>query len=559
MKHNPVPFGSVAPVLPVVPVVPVVLMGPPASGKSALGRALAEALGRSFADVDERVAAEAGQSVAHIFATEGEAGFRARERRVFTSLLAEGVGVIAAGGGTLLDDGLRRRTLREAVVLSLEAPRQTLVERARSAGGARPLLAGDVEERLAALLQARAAVYAECHARVATGGSLEEAVKAARAALDDVGRSRALVMPLGERSYRIHQEPLARLAERVKALGASQALVVTDARVWAALADRRPRLGVTSGSHEVERVVLAGRGDADKTLSSLERIWDAALAAGLDRQSMLVGVGGGVVTDVTGFAAATLLRGVRFASAPTTLLSMVDASVGGKTGIDHPRGKNLIGAFHQPSVVVCDVEVLPTLPVREVRAGLAEVAKIALCRDARLLDRLAADRERLARCDLEAIGDVVGPAIQAKIDVVAADEREGGLRELLNFGHTIGHAIEQASDWSLPHGECVALGMRAALDLGRELGVTPAEVADEAMALLDALALPSRPALPADVPLDLARCEAALESDKKKRGGELRFVLLEGRGASRVVPVPRSQVLRALTRLVDGRLQDGNG
>ncbi len=291
-------------------------------------------------------------------------------------------------------------------------------------------------------------------------------------------------------------------------------------------------------------MVLRGDRDADKTLPGLASVWDAALSAGVDRDAVVVGLGGGVVTDLAGFAAATLLRGLRSVACPTTLLAMVDASVGGKTAIDHPHGKNLIGAFHQPRLVLCDPRVLSTLPARQLREGLAEVAKIALCASAPLMAQLERDHQRLAGLDLDAIMELIPRAIQEKIDIVTVDEQEHGARELLNFGHTIGHAIERACAYSLPHGEAVSLGMRAEIDLGQRLGVTSSRIAADALALLDALALPRE--LPAT--FDRAQAAAALLSDKKRRDGALRLVLLD-EPAPRVLPVPQAEVLAAIDRL----------
>lgn len=519
---------------------PVVLVGPPASGKSALAAALAERLGRTFADVDDIVTREADRTIAAIFAAEGEAGFRVRERRAVEAALTDGTGVIATGGGSLLDPTLRRRVLREAHVLSLDAPLSVLVERARRTEGARPLLDGDLAARLVDLLEARRDAYTEAHASIDGDAALDVVVERALAAIDDLERSPTLVMPLGHRTYRVHVEAIANLGERARALAPSAIVLVTDAKVERALHERFP------GLDDARRVVLSGRADRDKTLASVTRVWDAALEVGIDRAALVVGVGGGGVTDLAGFAAATLLRGVRYASAPTTLLAMVDASVGGKTGFDHALGKNLIGAFHQPSVVVCDPTCLSSLPARDVRAGLAEIVKIALVRDADLLGHIDADRGRLSRCDLDAVSALVPGAVQAKIDVVVQDEREAGERELLNFGHTVGHALEAAAGRRLPHGECVAIGMRAALDLGERLGVTPKEVAASAHALLDAVGLPAS----APPSLDEGLAARALESDKKRRGGELRFVLLEGPGRASVQPVPRSEALWSLERVL---------
>jgi shikimate kinase/3-dehydroquinate synthase len=529
---------------------PIVLTGPPASGKTALAPRLAARLGLEHADVDAEVEREAGRTIAGIFAAEGEAGFRTRERRAFEALLShDPPRVIAAGGGALLDRGLRHAVLRRAWVLSLDAPLDVLAARAVQLAGARPLLSGDVRARLATLFEARAGAYAEAHARVPAGTAPEATEQAALDALTDLARHPALVVPLGTRTYRVHVAPLATLGPRVRALGPSAAVLVTDARVARVTGGE----GALGGLDPRARVVLPGRGERDKTLGSVRRIWDAALEAEIDRAAVVVGVGGGVVTDLAGFAAATLLRGVRYASAPTTLLAMADASVGGKTGFDHPRGKNLLGAFHQPSVVVCDPRALATLAPRRLREGLAEIAKVALVRDAALVARLARESARLARGDLEAIEAVLPAAIQAKVDVVAHDEREAGERMVLNFGHTLGHAIERAAGYTLPHGECVAMGMHGALEIGLRLGVTPPAVAEEARALLDALGLPRR--APPGIPR--AAALAALRSDKKRVGTTLRFVLCDAVGSAVTTAVPGELAADALDALLETRPRRG--
>jgi shikimate kinase/3-dehydroquinate synthase len=525
------------------PLLHAVLSGPPASGKSSLGQALAERLGRPFIDTDARVEAMTGRSIPELFADLGEASFRSIERRALEEALSTSVpAVLSTGGGTLLDRPLRRRVLREAHVLGLSVSPEALLARIQTTPASRPLLAADPAPRLSALLDARAEAYAEVHATVPADGPFDRVLDDLGAALSELERFRTLVMPLGSRTYRVHLAPLSRLLRLSDACRPTARLLVSDARVEAALPE------VRSLASELPHVLLPGLGDADKTLESLSRVWDAALSLNLDRRALLLGVGGGVVTDLAGFAAATLLRGVRAAHAPTTLLSMVDASVGGKTGIDHPTGKNLIGAFHQPAFVLCDTDALRTQPPRDLRAGLAEVAKIALVRDRNLLAHLARDAKRLRDLDLEALSSVVPAAIQAKIDVVAEDEREDGVRALLNFGHTLGHALEHGCDYRMPHGACVSVGMWGALALGERLGFTPRAVADEARALLSALGLPAQ----AEGPVDASAAHGALFRDKKRQGGALRFIFLTDTGAGGVFPVPELDARAALDGLLAG-------
>jgi 3-dehydroquinate synthase len=253
----------------------------------------------------------------------------------------------------------------------------------------------------------------------------------------------------------------------------------------------------------------------------------------------IVGVGGGATTDHAGFAAAVYLRGVPFASVPTTLLAMVDASVGGKTGVDLGAGKNLVGAFHQPKTVVADISFLETLPARELTAGLAEVVKCGFIADADLLELL----ERApAELPPELIAELVTRSVRVKADVVASDETESGRRAILNFGHTVGHALEAASNYQLLHGEAISLGMVAALTLGLRLGVGPAALIERARALLSRLGLP----------VDFERrldgdALAGMLVDKKRRGDTIRFVCVPKPGETRFVDIRPSDIASHLT------------
>jgi 3-dehydroquinate synthase len=278
-------------------------------------------------------------------------------------------------------------------------------------------------------------------------------------------------------------------------------------------------------------------GEAHKDWSSLDAIFDRLLAEGCDRKTVLFALGGGVVGDITGFAAACYMRGVPFVQVPTTLLAQVDSSVGGKTAINHPRGKNMIGAFYQPLRVVCDLAVLDTLPERELSAGLAEVIKYCPIADPALLDWIESNIEALRARERTALAHAVRRSCEIKAEVVAADEREGGRRAILNFGHTFGHAIEAGLGYGRwLHGEAVGCGMVMAADLSRRLGLVDTAFVDRLRALCGRAGLPVRaPSLGgAERWIELMRI------DKKAEGGELRFVLIEqvGRAVVRGVPEP---------------------
>jgi shikimate kinase/3-dehydroquinate synthase len=524
---------------------PLVIWGPPASGKSTLAKQLGRSRGMRVVDVDEEIERASRVSIATLFAAKGEPAFRPLEREHLERALAEGAEVIAVGGGALLDRSFRHALLRRAHVVSLDASRDTLLARVRRQGNARPLLADDPARRLDELLDARGDAYAEVHARIDANGPVRETLGKLRDAAERSSTHAILVVPLGRRTYRVHVGPARLLGAEIAALAPSQIVYVSDARVREHVGGPR-HFGIARTTVELD---LRGRGDREKNLATVSRLWDAALSAGIDRHALVVGVGGGVVTDLAGFVAATLLRGLRYASAPTTLLAMVDASVGGKTGFDHAAGKNLLGAFHQPSLVVCDPAALATVSARERRAGLAEIAKIALACDPALVASLERASDALRTLQPEALAPFIAPAIQAKIDVVVRDEREQGERALLNFGHTIGHAIEHAARFAIPHGECVALGMRAALDVGMCERVTPADVARRANRLLDALGMPHHP----DRALALDDVMTALGRDKKRRNGSLRFVLCEDLGRAVVRPVARANVRAAVRRLLEIR------
>jgi shikimate kinase/3-dehydroquinate synthase len=519
---------------------PVVLSGFMGTGKSTAGPRIAARLGVPFVDTDAEIERAAGERIADLWKREGEAAFRAREAALIGELLGSGAPrVIAVGGGALVAPALRRRAIDTALVVTLSASPEALLARMPDLA-TRPNLAGpDPLARAKELLALRAPAYAECHLSVATDAADANAL--ADAVAQGVARD-PLLVPLGERSYTIDvcvDEP-ARLAEAVRRCSASSLVVVTDANVkaarGAAIAGAIARVGLP-----VREVVLEP-GERNKTLAAVSAVWDAALDARVDRNALVVAAGGGVVGDLAGFAAACLLRGVRFVQAPTTLLSMVDSSVGGKTGFDHATGKNLIGAFHQPSAVVADLAHLSTLSARERAAGLAEVVKIALATDEALLSELEAHAPALARGDVEALRPIVRAAIDAKIRIVRDDERESGPRALLNLGHTIGHALEGHGGFDRwLHGEAVALGTVIEMRATAAMGFTPRDLVDRSAALLAALGLPSAVAA--------AEVQAAwpfVGSDKKRGGSTLALPVVTRAGQAHVRRVPLTELRDAV-------------
>ena len=350
-----------------------------------------------------------------------------------------------------------------------------------------------------------------------------------------------VTVDLGPRSYPIHigSGLLAESSLWTPHLGNGQVMLVTNtmlaprylAPLHAALGDRR-----------ADTLILPD-GETTKTLATAERIWDALLAARCGRDATLIALGGGVIGDLTGFAAACYQRGIDFIQMPTTLLAQVDSSVGGKTGVNHLRGKNMIGAFHQPRCVIADLDTLRTLPERELRAGLAEVIKYGLIADAPFFDWLETNLDALLNRDPRALTHAIAVSCRTKAAIVAADERESGVRALLNLGHTFGHAIETGMGYGAwLHGEAVATGMLMAADLSARLGqLAPGEV-NRIQALLTRAGLPVQ----APASLNAGRFLELMAVDKKVQAGQLRLVLLRGIGQGELRADVDSRPLRAL-------------
>jgi shikimate kinase/3-dehydroquinate synthase len=513
----------------------IALSGFAASGKTTLGPFVADRLGLPFVDTDKRITELTGKSIADLWKTEGPAAFRERERALVHALLDDGVPrVLALGGGTVTLRDVRRRLLDRAFVVTLSASPEETLRRAGAAAGSRPLLEGpDPLARIVELTEQRREAYAESHLTLATDGLEPEILAETIAALAARG---PLLVPLGTRSYTIDvvERAPAALTDAIARLAPSSVVVVTDANVKRARAAELRQALEPLTLPGVE--VVLSPGEAAKNLNTVGTIWDAALGAAIDRDALVLAFGGGVVGDLAGFAAATLLRGVRVLQAPTTLLAMVDASVGGKTGFDHPTGKNLLGAIHQPAAVVADLGHLETLPARERTAGLAEVAKVALGLDAQLLDLLRAAPEPLR--------PIVERAILAKAAIVRDDEHEAGARALLNLGHTVGHAIEVQGGFKKHlHGEAVAMGLAEELAFTAGEGLTPPDIVAEYTDLAARLGLPPAP--------DAALRRAAarhLGADKKRRGSSLVLPVVTGRGTSRLERVKVAALERWLTR-----------
>ncbi|GAB4245260.1 MAG: 3-dehydroquinate synthase [Stanieria sp.] len=335
----------------------------------------------------------------------------------------------------------------------------------------------------------------------------------------------SITVNLPETAYEIMISPgcLSELGNQMKKLNVGKkVLVVSNPEIFTFYGDTCFQSLEAAGFEVYHHLIPAG--ETYKTLQSIEQVYDTALQHHLERSSTLVALGGGVIGDMTGFAAATWLRGVNFVQVPTTLLAMVDASVGGKTGVNHPQGKNLIGAFYQPKLVLIDPYVLKTLPEREFRAGMAEVIKYGIIWDADLFSKLeqAEQIDSFAGISSELLETILVRSTQAKADVVSQDEKEAGVRAILNYGHTIGHAVESLTNYEqFVHGEAVAIGMVAAGKIATQMGLWTEEEATRQDRLIQKTGLPTT--IPAE--LDLDDILATLQSDKKVKAGKVRFIL----------------------------------
>lgn len=495
----------------------IFLYGPPGVGKSTAGRILADRLELEFLDLDVHIEQSQSSSIAQIMASHGEGGFRELESLALERTVLWKPAVIALGGGALLRAENRGRAESNGDVVCLSASETALSERLGADGDGRPLLAGEAGEKLAALLAARASHYASFELRVQTDGLGPEQV--AWRIQQALGRFRARGMGAG---YDVIVRPGGLQAVADFAPDGTAALV-SDDNVGPRYAPRLAAALREAGC--AAQLITIPAGETAKTLETVAMLWNGFLEAGLDRQGTVLALGGGVVGDLAGFAASTYMRGIPWIGLPTSLLAMVDASLGGKTGFDLPHGKNLIGSFHPPSLVIVDPATLDTLPMAELRSGLAEVVKHGVIADPGLFDLCAAGIEAVK----SQLPEIIRRAIAVKLQIVEADPYERGPRAALNFGHTVGHAVEKASGYSLRHGEAVAIGMVCEAGLAERLGLAEKGLADQIGRALQGLGLPTA------IPAQMSRAEilSVMQVDKKSRAGQVRFALPESLGRVR--------------------------
>jgi len=523
----------------------VVLIGMMGAGKTSVGKRLAAKLALPFVDADAEIEAGAQLTISEIFERFGEAYFRDGERKVIARLLNGGPLVLATGGGAFMNPVTRDNIAARGVSIWLKPDFDILLARVRKKSN-RPLLkTADPEQTLRRLLEERSPIYALADFTIESLDSSHDSVvdailrRLAATPCNDVRpfpRARRRVeVPLGARAYSILIGPglidqagveIAKIAPRVNCA------VVTDARVAPLYLER-----LTESLHQAglrSTSIICPPGEATKRYAEFARVSDALIEARIERRDVVIALGGGVIGDLAGFCAATLRRGVRLVQIPTTLLAQVDSSVGGKTGINSRHGKNLVGAFHQPSLVLADTTALDTLSERDFRAGYAEVVKYGLIGDRRFFDFLESNwREIFAGGPARA--EAIAISCAAKARIVAADETEQGERALLNLGHTFGHAFESLTHYDSPrlaHGEGVAIGMASAFRFSRDLGLCSGQDTTRVEAHLKALGLPTRMG---DIPGFEASADdilAAMRQDKKVERGRLTFILVRGIGES---------------------------
>ncbi|MET8883241.1 MULTISPECIES: 3-dehydroquinate synthase [Streptomyces] len=533
----------------------VVLVGPMGVGKSTVGELLAARLGTTYRDTDADVVAEAGKPIAEIFYDEGEEHFRALERRAVAAAVAGHPGVLSLGGGAVLD-GATRELLAGRPVVYLSMDVDEAVRRV-GLGAARPLLAVNPRRQWRELMDARRHLYEEvARTVVATDENTPEEV--AQAIIDALELPEGPAAPGVENTGMTQQGPT-----RIQVAGSAgsdpyEVLVGHQllGELPQLIGDRAKRVAVLhpealAETGEAVREDLAAQGyeaiaiqlpnaEEAKTVEVAAYCWKALGQTGFTRTDVIVGIGGGATTDVAGFVAASWLRGVRWIAVPTTVLGMVDAAVGGKTGINTAEGKNLVGAFHPPAGVLCDLAALESLPVHDYVSGMAEIIKAGFIADPVILDLVEADPEGARTPSGPHTAELIERSIRVKAEVVSSDLKESGLREILNYGHTLGHAIEKNERYKWRHGAAVSIGMVFAAELGRLAGRLDDATADRHRTILESVGLPLT--YRGD---QWPKLLENMKVDKKSRGDLLRFIVLDGIGKPTVLEGPDPAVLLA--------------
>ncbi|MEN8240604.1 MAG: 3-dehydroquinate synthase [Chloroflexota bacterium] len=499
----------------------IFLYGPSGSGKSTVGKLLAKSLNLPFLDLDTEIERTSGQLIQQTISMQGEHVFRDLETKVLKIITSNTESIIALGGGALLRDENRRLVHTLGQVVFLEVDLSTLISRLANDENKRPLLAGKLEPSLQSLLDSRQEHYDSFPLRVDASRNPDQAAWEIQVL---IGRYHLRSMPPAY-DVLVQEGGLESIGDLLKQRGLSgPILVVSDSNVAPLYLEDVLNSLRACGFAASKLVIPAG--EAHKNIDTVSSIWLGCLAADLDRKSTLVALGGGVVGDLAGFAAATFMRGLNWVAVPTTLLAMVDASMGGKTGFDLPEGKNLVGVFHPPRFVLADPEVLDTLPERELRAGLAEVVKHGIIADPDLFNLCSQGWETIKAH----LPEVVRRGMAVKVKIIEEDPFEQGIRAALNFGHTVGHAIELVSQFNLLHGEAVAIGMVVETNLAERLSIAEKGLAATLQETLSKLRLP------VDIPNNLPQAEITdtMRSDKKKSAGIIRFALPEKIGIVRV-------------------------
>jgi len=559
----------------------LVITGFSGTGKSLVAMEVALRLNWDFLDTDDEIVKQTGKPIAEIFRQDGEARFRKLEREMIKKACQRRQTVIAIGGGTIVDPQNYELLAKTGLIVCLEAKPETIYERlfretaSNPHREVRPLLAVDNPlERIRQLKASRQPHYAKANCTVHTDGLsvsevAEEVIKASRLVRrtdphlnpppsrerklgsqlkvnDDV----ACVVKAATQSYSVFvgYGLLNKLGEKMKKAALSgTAIVISDENVFSLYGSRVG--GILKAAGFAVNSFVVPPGEETKSMNYAIKIYDFLVEQRAERDDILIALGGGMVGDLAGFVAATFLRGMPWIQVPTSLVAMVDASIGGKVGVNHPEGKNLIGAFYQPNLVLADPQTLTTLPKRELTSGWAEVIKHGLILDKEYFKFLETNVDRLAKLEPELLTRAIARSAAIKAQVVSQDEKEReGKRTILNYGHTIAHGLEAASQYKrFLHGEAVAIGMMGAAKLSQRLNLLLSETVERQQILLQKFGLPT-----VFSGLDLNEIARAMEVDKKTKKRAIRWVLLQDIG--KVVirsDVPQRDVLAVLQELAE--------